>query len=141
MKIDGKETGSSSVTKSLARHRLAGKKPMDEPAGEGGEDMKQGASGHDHGGQEGGHEVIQQTVAEHGPAEKATVEHDGRNHTVTTHHGGHKHVSKGHPTVSHVAEHLSHAAGAAEPGMEEHAAEPMPAEDGDSLGDMGIEAE
>jgi len=115
MKIDGKETGTSSVGRSLARNRMSQKQ---EPAGEGGDPQAEGGatSMHDHGGQEGTHEAIQQVASEHGPAEKAEVKPEGEGHTVTTHHGGHKHVSKGHPHVAHVAEHLTHAS---QSGMEE----------------------
>lgn len=114
MQIDGKDYGTSSVTKGLARHRMAQKGGGDEkkaaepemPKGEG------AASEHDHGGQEGGHEVIQQVQQEHGPAQGVEVSKEGEHHSVTTHHeDGHTHKSKGHPSAQHVHEHLGHAVG------------------------------
>lgn len=116
--IDGKPMGTSSVGRSLARHRRkqsdsakeasdkAAHPKMPEPAAGGSN------SEHDHGGEEGGHEVIQQVHSEHGPAHTVEVKKEGEHHTVhTTHEDGHEHTSKGHPSVSHVGAHVSHAAG------------------------------
>jgi hypothetical protein len=119
MNVDGHSMGTSSVTRGLARHRRgqessakqasdkAAHPKMPEPGGDG------AGSTHDHAGQEGGHEEIQKVVAEHGPAQTVEVKHDGEHHTVrTTHEDGHQHESKGHPSVSHVHEHIGHSIGA-----------------------------
>ena len=135
MDIDGKNYGTSSVTKGLARHRHAqAQKPQ---AGGGGSEMADQAEGHsmhDHGGEEGGHEAIQQVHGEHGPADKVEVAHDGQHHTVTTTHGGHVHESKGHPSVEHVHAHIGHAIGDSD---ESAHAEPD-GDESDSLEKMGV---
>lgn len=117
--VNGKSYGSSSVTRSLARHRLA------EGAGEKSKEAERkvvstsdkaidaATSEHDHAGEDASHDVIKGVVAEHGPSNKAEVKADGEFHSVhTTHEDGHKHTSHGHPHLPHVAEHLAHAAGA-----------------------------
>lgn len=112
MQVDGKSYGTSSVTKSLARHKMAQSKGDDKP-----KEMAQEGEGsmEDHQGQEGGHEAIQKTVSEHGPANTVETAKEGEHHTVkTTHEDGHKHTSKGHPSVKHVGEHIGHAAGTSE---------------------------
>lgn len=136
MEIDGKGYGTSSVTKGLARHRLAQRGK--EPAGGGGEEPQaaEGHSMHDHGGQEGGHEAIQQVHEEHGPATKVEVKHDGEHHHVTTtHEDGHVHESKGHPSVAHVHEHIGHSIGTG--GAEQHS-EPDGDEGAGALEAMGV---
>lgn len=76
------------------------------PEGEGASSM------HDHGGEAGGHEAIQQVHDEHGPAKSVEVSKEGEHHTVkTTHEDGHTHTSKGHPSAAHVAEHMDIASG------------------------------
>ena len=138
MEIEGKNYGTSSVTKGLARHRMASK-PQEPAAGGGNEDMGGGASDQDHGGEEGGHEVIQQVQSEHGPAHTVETKKEGEHHTVaTTHEDGHKHTSKGHPSVAHVHEHIGHAIGK---GQEEAPAEHMESDGGSSLEAMGVGAE
>lgn len=145
MKIDGNDYGTSSVSKGLARHKMAkgAKESSDKAAhpqmpnedGGGGE----AGSQHDHAGQEGGHEAIQQAVTEHGPAKSVEVSKEGENHTVKTmHEDGHSHESKGHPTVSHVHEHIGHAAGNEQAGHEDMG---EGAEGADSLSAMGIGGE
>jgi len=138
MEIDGKSYGTSSVTKGLARHRRA---QAEKPGGGGGAgpemaDAAEGHSMHDHGGQDGGHEAIQQVHSEHGPATKAEVKHDGTaHHVTTTHESGHVHESKGHPSVEHVHAHLGHAVGAA---ADEQHGEPDGDEGSGALEAMGV---
>ena len=124
--INGKSYGGGgSITKALARHRLSeGKKGPGEKVAEKAHEVATAGSKSEshHDGEEGSHEEIQKVAAEHGPATKVTVEHDGQNHTVhTTHKDGHNHSSHGHPSPQHVADHISAASGAGEeqPGMEE----------------------
>ena len=118
MEINGRHMGTSSVSRGLARHRMAmnksakdandkaGHPAMPEAGGDGASSM------HDHGGEAGDHEVIQQVHDEHGPATSVEVSKEGEHHTVkSTHEDGHEHTSKGHPSVGHVAEHVAHAAG------------------------------
>lgn len=139
MEIDGKSYGTSSVTKGLARHRMAERDAAGpKKDGESAPGSKEGASNsqHDHGGEAGGHEVIQQVHSEHGPAHKVEVKHDGKNHTVTTHHeDGHTHTSSGHPHAAHVAEHLSHATGQ---GGESDQVEGESEDGANSLAAMGV---
>lgn len=140
--FDGKSYGTSSVTKGLARHRMAERDAAGpKKDGESAPGSKEGASNsqHDHGGEAGGHEVIQQVHSEHGPAHKVTVEHDGKNHAVTTHHeDGHMHKSSGHPTADHVHAHLGHAVGK---GGEADQSEGAESEGESSLEAMGVGAE
>ena len=126
MQIDGKDYGTSSVTRGLARKRLAeagdkSNKKLDEKSKEAEKNVVSANSAaidaanseHDHAGDDAPHDVIKGVVAEHGPAKNAEVMPDGEYHSVhTTHEDGHKHASHGHPHLPHVAEHLAHAAGA-----------------------------
>jgi hypothetical protein len=144
MEINGKPTGTSSVSRGLARHRMkqsssakeasdkAAHPEMPEAGGGGASSM------HDHNGEEGGHEEIQKVHAEHGPAHTVETKKEGEHHSVkTTHEDGHSHESKGHPSVSHVHEHIGQSIGAG--GAE---GQPEGEEEGaDSLQEMGMSAE
>ena len=142
MLIDGKDYGTSSVSKGLARHRLAHGQKAKEASDKAGHPVipteGEGKSAHDHQGQEGGHEVIQQVHDEHGPASKVEVKNDGEHHAITTtHEDGHEHTSSGHPSVAHVHEHIGHAAGASADKASDHGeAEPAGEEGGDSISAM-----
>lgn len=142
MEFDGKSMGTSSVGRGLARARMGDRKNPD--AGSDSDSTKKaeggdGHSDHDHAGESGSHEAIQQVHSEHGPAHKVEVKHDGKHHHVTTHHeDGHVHESKGHPTVEHVHEHIGHSVGMAggDSGGEEQNADGAAA-----LQDMGLGSE
>jgi hypothetical protein len=112
----------------------AGKPEM--PEGEGASSM------HDHGGEAGGHEVIQQMHDEHGPATQAEVKPEGESHTVkTTHEDGHTHTSKGHPSIAHVAEHIGYSVGAGGDGGEQGEEDTGSGADGGSIEEMGLGGE
>ena len=118
MEINGRHMGTSSVSRGLARHRMAMNKGAKEASDKAGKPEMPGGDGegassmHDHGGEAGGHEVIQQVHDEHGPATSVEVSKEGEHHTVkTTHEDGHTHTSKGHPTPAHVSEHIAAATG------------------------------
>jgi hypothetical protein len=139
MQIDGQSMGTSSVSRGLARHRLSQSKKAKSASDKAGHPEMPGAGGsrsnHDHAGEEGGHEVIQQIHSEHGPAHTVEVKKEGEHHSVkTTHEDGHEHMSKGHPSVSHVGEHVMAASGG---GGDEGQSDEM-AEDGGA--NSGIEA-
>lgn len=112
MQVDGNDYGSRSVTKSLARHKLSSKHASDKAASPDMPSENSGHSMHDHAGEAGGHEEIQKVAAEHGPAQKGEMKHDGEHHSVTTtHEDGHVHESKGHPSLAHAHEHIGHSMG------------------------------
>ena len=149
MLIDGKDYGTSSVGKGLSRHKLAqqhkdkskeasdkaGHPAMPEVAGSDAGDH----SSHDHAGQEGGHEAIQQVAKEHGPAAKITTTPSEEGHAVETQHeDGHTHSSVGHPSAKHVAEHIGHAAGHVEETEGEAPKEAGGESTNDSIGAMGL---
>ncbi len=148
MEVDGKHMGTSSIGRGLARHRMqqsqGAKKSSDKaahpemPGGEGGEGK---SSMHDHGGEEGQHDVIQQVHDDHGPATSVEVSKEGEHHTVkTTHEDGHEHTSKGHPSASHVHEHMGYSIGAGG-GEGQSEGESSPEEGANATEDMGLGAE
>lgn len=145
MEINGKSMGTSSVSRGLARHRMqmnksakdssdkAAKPEMPEAGGDGASSM------HDHGGEAGSHEAIQQVHDEHGPATSVEVSKEGEHHTVKTkHEDGHTHTSKGHPSVAHVGEHIAAATG--EGGDEGESESESSAEGAGGLEEMGLGA-
>lgn len=143
MKIEGKDYRTRSITKGLARHRMATRDAAKDSSDKAG-DPEIPASGagsqsdHDHGGQDGTHEVIQQIHSEHGPAKQVSVTQEGEHHSVeTTHEDGHKHSSKGHPSAAHVHAHLGHAIGA-DPDAATESSETVPDDEG--LEAMGLGA-
>jgi hypothetical protein len=143
VEIEGKNYGTSSITKGLARHRMAQGQKAKEASDKAGHPVmpNEGGGGgsvsnHDHGGEPGGHEVIQQVHDEHGPAHTVEVRKEGEHHTVkTTHEDGHEHTSKGHPTVEHVHGHIGASIGK---GEEQAHQEPDGDESSGSLEAMGL---
>ena len=150
MEINGQHMGTSSVSRGLARHRMSqdnkAKQASDKAAhpkmpmeGENGGSHSE----HDHAGESGGHEMIQQVHSEHGPAHTVETKKDGEHHTVTTtHEDGHMHASHGHPSVQHVSEHIGHSAGGGgEPGPTEGNEPPAGADGLEAMGLGGDEEE
>lgn len=99
--------GNMETQRAYDRDHQSISKPMNEKEPMGNE----ADSEHDHMGEEGGHEEIQNVVSEHGPADSHEHTMEGEQHTVVSHHGGHTHTSKGHPSSEHAHAHIGHAMG------------------------------
>lgn len=67
---------------------------------------------------DGDSDDIESVVAQHGPASKVEISHEGEKHSVTSHHGGHKHHSE-HGSAEEAHMHGAKAAGIQEEPQEQ----------------------